>query len=108
MKRGRMSRLRIPLVVERVNDIYFIPGKTHVEAGEQEKGQDIKAAEDAKTQNGCMPLPPASAWAKLTNANVAWSTRWTVKGLLPVCPHLVLTANVDFASWTWVQPLVLC
>ena len=86
------------LVVERVNDIYFIPGKTTVEAGEQDKGQDVKAAEDAKTQNGCMSLLPASAWTKLTNAKVAWSTRWTVKGLLPVRPHIVLTVNVDLPA----------
>ena len=98
MKRGRMPRLRIPLVFERVNDIYFIPGKTNVEAGEQEKGHEIKAAEDAKTQNGCMSLIPASAWTKLTNAKVAWSTRWTVKGLLPVRPHIVLTVNVDLPA----------
>ena len=86
------------LVFERVNDIYFIPGKTNVEAGEQEKGQDIKAAEDAKTQNGCMSLLPASAWTKLANAAVAWSTRWTVKGLLPVRPHIVLPVNVDLPA----------
>ena len=86
------------LVFERVNDIYFIPGKTNVEAGEQEKGQEIKAAEDAKTQNGCMSLLPASAWTKLTNAKVAWSTRWTVKGLLPVRPHIMLTVSVDLPA----------
>ena len=28
------------LVLERVNDIYVVPGKTHVEAVDQEKGQE--------------------------------------------------------------------
>ena len=72
-----------------------------VEAGEQEKGQEIKAADDAKTQKGCMSLLPASAWTKLTNAKVVWSTRWTVQGLLPVRPHLVLTVNVDLPAGHW-------
>ena len=97
MKRRRMSRRRISHI-KMDPEMCAFPGQTNVEAGEQEKGHEIKAAEDAKTQHGCMPLLPASVWTKLTNAKVAWSTRWTVKGLLPVRPHIVLTVNVDLPA----------
>ena len=72
--------------------------ETNVEAGKQDQGDGVIAVEAAKTQNGCMSLLPASAWTKLANANVAGSTRWTVKGLLPVRPHIVLTVNVDLPA----------
>ena len=92
------------LVFERVNDIYFIPGKTHVEAGELEKGHKIKAAEDAKTQNGCMSLLGLDYVDKRQSGlEHALDCEGT-----PAClPTHRPDSQRGFASWTGVQPLVL-
>ena len=29
---------------------------------------------------------------------LAWSVRWTLKGLMPIKPHLILNANIEVPS----------
>ena len=86
-------------VFERINDIYFMPGKKNVEAGSTEDGQsnnlEAPVPEESKTQNGCASLLPSATWSQMKYAKVSWSVRWTVKGLMPMRPHTIFTASVS-------------
>ena len=70
-------------------EIWYQPGKAKGDEQEGEAGGD-----DSLTHTSVLSIVPLEKLVGVVqHSMIAWSTRWTVRGLMPVRPHLVM--NVD-------------
>ena len=85
---------------QRTHDIYYQPAPKVQGEEEADKGG---VAANGKAQLSLAALLPVSKIKSLTYGQLVWSTRWTVKGLMPVKPNLILLTDLELPEGRCVE-----